>query len=171
MSLNIGHIFNMKCELNVKINRNLNRDIRREVARRLNDGARRIAATARQLAPFDSDSRVAKGASAKWKHKWPAMHHARSIRVVKASERNLGAGVKTVSGRFYFIEYPTRRGVNGKSGKYVTVRDARTGRRKRGHGATRRIGVSTMRTPGQPHFWPAVQMNTPSIYSSLEGLI
>lgn len=166
--LHISGVFHLKSEMSLKMVGTVLPDIKKEVLRRLRNGSKRIAATARQLAPVDPSSRIASGRS---KQGWPKMHHARSIRLVSGSPKNITAGVKTISNRFYFIEFPTRRGLNGKKGRYVKQRDSRTGRNKRGHGATRRIGPSSMRTPGQPHFWPAVAMHTEEIYESLRGII
>lgn len=166
--LYMSGVFGLKSEMSLKLNKTVIPDIRREVLRRLRIGSKRIAATARQLAPVDPHSRIAAGRS---KQGWPRMHHARSIRLINGGMKEISAGVKTISNRFYFIEFPTRRGIGGRRGQYSVVRDPRTGRRKRGHGATKRIGLNTMRTPGQPHFWPAVVMHTQAIYESLRGII
>lgn len=163
--------FSLKAEVTLKIQKTLLPDIRREVRKRLVRGAGVIARDARRMSPYDPDSRIAAGKS---KQNWPKMHHRRSIRSVAGNLKALSTAVKTTSGRFYFIEFPTRRGKNygkGTHGKYVKVRDPRTGKLRRGHGATKRMGWSTMRTPGQPHFWPAVAMNYQRIYNSLEGII
>ena len=162
--------FSLKAEVTLKVREETNKEIRREVRKRLVAGARMIAKSARYMAPYDPNSRIAAGKS---KQNWPKIHHRRSIRAIAGNMKKLSTAVTTTSNRFYFIEFPTR--WNGKNarekGKYVKVRDPRTGRLRRGHGATKRMGNNSIRTPGQPHFWPAVAMNYERIYSSLEGII
>jgi hypothetical protein len=159
----LASAFKLKAEVTLKINGQLNAEIRKEVKRRLSIGAKRIATTARRLAPYDPNSRIARGKS---KQNFPKQHHRASIRTESGPSKSMGVGVRTISGRFYFIEFPTRTGGRRSWGK------TQWGKRKRGHGATKRVGSGvSMRTPGQPHFWPAVAIHYEEIYDSLEGLI
>lgn len=155
--------FKLKGEMTLALKGNVLPEIRKEVKRRLSMGARTIAKKARELSPYDPHSRAASGRT---KKNWPRIHHRQSIKVKAGSVKNLAFTVRTTSNRFYFIEFPTR------SGGRRSWATRKFGHRKRGHGATKRVGAGVnMRTPGQPHFWPAVAMNYQSIYDSLEGII